>query len=360
METIREIRQRELALKWINSNRKGIINACPRFGKIFISILIMENIKPSSVLIAYPDLKIRKSWEEDFKKWEYYNPNITFTTYTSLWKYKNKLFDLIILDECHLLSENQINTCVELFKENPSILGLTGTLSSWTERVLREDLQLRVIARYSIEQAIEEGILPDYEINVVKVPLDRYVMKYGKKRESEKQLFDKYRWVTNKLESEGKANTAFMMKLKLIRILKDSWAKMQKTIDLIEEFREERLLVFAGSIKIAEELGIPCHHSLSKDKKLWNDFISGKSKHLTVIKMGNTGTTFLPLSKAIINYFDSQEENLTQKVLRAMSLEYDNPKKKSVIYIICSTENIEEIWLSKALAMFDKNKIKYV
>jgi prephenate dehydrogenase len=43
-----------------------------------------------------------------------------------------------------------------------------------------------------------------------------------------------------------------------------------------------------------------------------------------------------------------------------MGMEYDTPDKKAHIYIICTTEKVEEAWLKKALEFFDKTKIKYV
>jgi hypothetical protein len=62
----------------------------------------------------------------------------------------------------------------------------------------------------------------------------------------------------------------------------------------------------------------------------------------------------------IINYFDSNAENLAQKINRAMGFEYNNPDKKAHIYIITSDQGIELAWLTKALAFFDKSKIKYI
>ena len=43
-----------------------------------------------------------------------------------------------------------------------------------------------------------------------------------------------------------------------------------------------------------------------------------------------------------------------------MAMEYNNPDKKAIIYIVSSNEIIELKWLTKALEFFDKNKIKYV
>jgi len=62
----------------------------------------------------------------------------------------------------------------------------------------------------------------------------------------------------------------------------------------------------------------------------------------------------------IINYFDSNAENMTQKILRCMSMEYDNPGKKALIYIVTTDEDEEKRWLERSLSFFDKTKIRYV
>ncbi len=40
-------------------------------------------------------------------------------------------------------------------------------------------------------------------------------------------------------------------------------------------------------------------------------------------------------------------------------MEYNNPEKKAIIYIICTNEEVERNWLKKALAFFDKDKIRF-
>jgi hypothetical protein len=80
---------------------------------------------------------------------------------------------------------------------------------------------------------------------------------------------------------------------------------------------------------------------------------------MAVVKIGNTGVTYKPLNRVIINYFDSNAENLAQKINRCMAMEYDTPDKKAHIYIISSNEEVELKWLKKALEFFDKSKINY-
>lgn len=357
--SLRNERQKEFANTWLDHGKFGILNLCPRFGKIYTTINALEQLPPhSTILIAYPDVKIKESWEKDFESRGYNNPNITYTTHLSLHKYKDKVFDIIIIDEIHLLSEAQIEACKELLEGNDCVLGLTGTLSKWTEQTLNEELGLYVLAEYPIEQAIEEGVIVDYEITVVRVPLDNVVKQnYKGKMRTEKQQFESYGWVINKMNQTG-GNTMFL-RLARMRVIQNSLAKLKKTKELLNKHANERVLVFCGVTSIADNLGIPSYHSKSSEKQLFEDFASGKGNHLAVVKIGNTGVTYKPLNKVIINYFDSNAENLAQKINRCMAMEYNTPDKKAHIYIVCTYEEVEQKWLNKALEFFDKSKIKY-
>ena len=356
--TLRDKRQLEFAEMWLKT-KWGILNLCPRFGKIRTTINILKKLKPKSILIAYPDNKIKESWEADFKEMKYKNENIQYTTHLSLHKYQDEEFDIVIIDEIHLLSEAQIEAAKVLFNHNPRVLGLTGTLSKWTKETLHDELNLNVVAEYSIKQAIDEGVIVDYEIIVKMVPLDNKVKQnYKGKMKTEKAQFEAYSWVIKK--KEGSGQSTMFLRLGRMRIVQNSLAKQQCTKRILENFKDERILVFCGTTKIADSLGIPSHHSKSKDDESFIGFTEGQGNHMAVVKIGNTGVTYKPLNKVIINYFDSNAENLAQKINRCMAFEYDNPEKKAQIYIISSTEEVELKWLKKALEFFDKSKIRYI
>jgi hypothetical protein len=133
-----------------------------------------------------------------------------------------------------------------------------------------------------------------------------------------------------------------------------------KTKDLLFDYQKERVLVFCGIIKMADSLGIPSYHSKSSEKNIFKDFVEGRIPQLAVVKIGNTGITYVPLNRVIINYTDSNPQNLTQKLNRCMSMEYDNPDKKALITIVSTNEDVELHWIKKGLAFFDKSKIKYL
>lgn len=359
--TLRDQRQREFAKIWLDGNRKSILNLCSRFGKIYTTINILEKLPANiNIMIAYPDLKIKSSWENDFKTRKYKNPNITYTTHLSLHKYQNEKFDIIVIDEIHLLSEAQIEAAKTLLAINKQVLGLTGTLARQTKMTLVNELDLSVVATYTIETAIKEGVIVDYQITVIKVPLDNVVINdYKGKKRTEKRHFDSYAWVINQLERQGK-NTMFL-RLARMRIIQSSFAKTSVTKALLAKYKDERILVFCGTTKIADSLGIPSHHSKSENNETFTGFTEGEgNNHMAVVKIGNTGVTYKPLNRVIINYFDSNSENLAQKINRCMGMEYSTPDKKAHIYIISSNEDVELKWLKKALEFFDKTKIKYI
>ena len=357
--TLRDQRQKEFANVFLNHGKFGILNLCPRFGKIRTTINIMEQLNPKQVLIAYPDNKIKESWQDDFRERNYTNSFITYTTHLSLHKYQDEKFDMVVIDEIHLLSEAQIEATKVVISNNDVVLGLTGTLSKSTEHTLAQELDMMVIAHYPIETAIEEGVIVDYEITVIKVPLDNLTVNdYKGKKKTEKKQFDDYGWVINSLERSG-GNTMFL-RLARMRIIQNSLAKLNATKRILNANADERILVFCGTTKIADSLGIPSHHSKSKDDEKFTGFTEGEGNHMAVVKIGNTGVTYKPLNRVIINYFDSNGENLAQKINRCMAMEYDTPDKKAQIYIISSNEEVELRWLKKALEFFDKEKIKYI
>jgi superfamily II DNA or RNA helicase len=358
-KTLRDIRQEEFAKDFINKGKFGILNLCPRMGKIRTSIIILKELKPKSILICYPDKKIEKSWKEDFDELKYDDSNVTYSTHLSLKKLVNNKYDIVIVDEIHLLSEAQIEVCKDLFNNNACILGLTGTLSSWTERTLEEELNIQVIATYPIEKAIEEGVIVDYKITVITVPLDNVKLNdYKGKKKTEKKHFDGITWVINKLQYSG--GDAMFMRLARMRIIQSSLAKTNATKALLAKHKNERVLVFCGTTAIADNLGIPSYHSKSSEKEMFQEFAEGKGNHLAVVKIGNSGITYKPLDKIIINYFDSNAENLAQKINRCMAMEYNTPDKKAHIYIVSSNESIELKWLTSALSFFNKDKISYI
>jgi len=350
--------QMKFADTWLEKKR-GILYLTPRFGKIYTSINILEKLDLGiDILIAYPDRTIKQSWKDDFESRGFDDSNVTYTTHISLKKHMHKKFGLVIIDEVHLLSPAQRTACDLLFVHNKEILCLTGTLMEKTEKVLYQELKLRVIAEYTLAEAIRDKIVPDYRITVQYVPLDNTIVgAYSNKARTDKAQARALSWVINKMDSQGK--NANFMRLNRTRIFQRSISKINATKKELTRLDSERILVFCGLIAVAESLGIPTHHGKSADKELFLQFVAGDVNKMAVVKIGGSGVTYKKLSKIIINSFDSNAESLAQKINRAMSMEYDNPSKRAEILILTSDDKVELNWLKKAMEFFDPEKITY-
>ena len=88
----------------------------------------------------------------------------------------------------------------------------------------KQELDLNVVATYTIAEAIADKIISDYQITIVKAPLDNVVQQDFKgKIRTEKKQFDSVSWVIDKLDKEGK-NTMFL-RLARMRLIQNSLAK---------------------------------------------------------------------------------------------------------------------------------------
>src|SRR5690242_11464377 len=91
--------------------RVGIIKASMRVGKTRVGVSILEKIgKDAKILITYPDNQIRQSWLDEFEKMSFCHENVTLSSNRSLHKHENKVWDAIIVDEVHKLSERNIES----------------------------------------------------------------------------------------------------------------------------------------------------------------------------------------------------------------------------------------------------------
>lgn len=354
---IREKLQEEYSEKYINGQRKGIYLISVRFGKTRLGIKIMQKLEAKRVLICYPNVDIKNSWENEFEKMEW-KPDVIYSTYLSL---KNNIdeYDLVILDEIHLASENQRIYIKEISNINENILGLTGTLADSTKVDLFLDCELKVIEEYLTDDGIGDEIIADYKINIVRYKMDddkKYLKKTKKKQwmtTDKKQLGYITRRINGLLYSGGDVK---FLALTRMRFINNNKSLQRETLKLIKKLENQRLILFGGTQEFIDSLEIPTYHSKSKQNNL-ELFQKGTINKLGLCKLANQGVTFDGLTDVVITNIDSNSENLLQKLGRSLVKEGD---KISNIWIIVSDEEFQLKWLSKALTGVNNDKIKWI
>lgn len=359
----REIVQNNAVNAIIKSNYSGIVYVSPRVGKskIVCDILKMPAFKKSKILITAPYNTILESWNNEFEKWKVNTKNITLINQRSLSKVKLTDYKHIICDEIHTLSANQI---VELQKTDAPILGLTGSLSKESKKLLKDELYVEPIYTYSVEDAINDGIVADYRIYLIGVPLDnkdKYIEAGTAKQKFMTTEYANYQYLTSQFEKfkkmswNNKKFDAVKMQFasKRASMLYTAKSKIAVAKKIITE--HNRCLIFTARTETADDFATS-YHSKSKEDYL-EQFKDGTINKLAVCEMTNMGITIPNLKVGIFHQMKSSEESAIQKVMRMCNVEQDEVAE---IYITYFINTVDEEWVKKAVSALNPEKIIYV
>ena len=356
--TIRDKRQKECLTTILKNKFTGFIDVAPRFGK---SKVICDAINASKIagkiLITVPNNDIIQSWEREFEKWNVDPTNIKLINQRSLHKENAFGYGLVICDEIHSLSSKQL----EYVSKFSKIFGLSGSISEKTEQILKKELKLKNIYTYSIDEAVEDGIISDYAIYKIPLELDskkRYIQAGNKKKSWKNTEQAQYAWLTknfNKLRAASWNNPSLnnvkmMAASKRANFIYNCQSKIEITKKVIEKF--SRSLVFTARIEVAEEFG-NAHHSKSEEDN-FNKFMKEEINQLSIIEMANMGITFPNLKVGIFHQMKSNEESAIQKVMRMCNFEGEETAKIFVVYYV---NTVDQQWVDKALNGFNEDKI---
>lgn len=359
----REIVQNNAVNAIIKHSYAGIVYVSPRVGKskIVCDILKMPAFKKSKILITAPYNTILDSWTSEFEKWKVNTKNITLINQRSLSKVKLTDYKHIICDEIHTLSDNQI---VELQKTDAPILGLTGSLSKESKKLLKDELYVEPIFTYSVEDAINDGIVADYKVYLIGVPLDnkdKYIEAGTKDSKFMTTEYANYQYLTAQFEKfkkmswNNKKFDAVKMQYASKRASMLYTAKSKITVTKKIIAAHNRCLIFTARTETADDFATS-YHSKSKEDYL-EQFKDGTINKLAVCEMTNMGITIPNLKVGIFHQMKSSEESAIQKVMRMCNVEQDEIAE---IYITYFINTIDEEWVKKALSGLNPEKIIYV
>lgn len=334
---------------FIDNNFKGICLASPRLGKCLIALNAFKTAPDSKILVVVPDNDIKNSWQEEIIKWEFQG-DLELVCFASLEKHKNTKYDIVLIDEIHLLSFSKICILAQMnyHKLINSLCGMSGSLSNKNLKDLRQYLKLEVFYKYDVKQAIKDGIIADYRIILCPVKLLK----------SEQEKYDKVTKEFEDLKEQALKNPRLNHVKKLVagkraRMLYGFKSKINAVKKLVA--KQERCLVFTVLTEVADELGNSYH---GKNKKLNNleKFKTGEINKCVVAKLANAGVTFNRLKIGIIHQLQSNENTAIQRILRMCNLEGG---EVAYIYVFYYQETIDETWCRAALQPFEQDKIGY-
>ena len=359
INTKKDLIQEKIQNTIIENNCKGIILSSVRSGKtkmILESIKNHSNNKEITVFIAYPNIDVRISWENEINRLNF-KQTIIFSTFMSLEKNKKVIADYYVFDEAHLLGEeNQMPIAGEIAENNNHVLFASGTYNSDTLADLMMYTRMDLIVNYGTDEAIKDGIVSDYTIYIHKFKLDNLKkVEYGKvKKWTSTEQKECNRLSNRILMSNGQQK--MFASLERMRFINSCQSLIDTVNKWIAKNEDERFILFSSDEKTGLRYNLPMFNSKSKDDTVLKEFQQGEINQLCLLRKASAGVTFPELQNIVITAINSNGENLEQMIGRSLL----DDTEHSNIHIFVSTEEFQNKWLKKSLDLVNNSRIKYV
>jgi superfamily II DNA or RNA helicase len=355
--------QKEI-LDSLPSKLHGRLLLAPRCGKTKIAIDIIKKVKPKTILWITPSAKLaEEDIPQEFVKWKAkaYLKKLTTVTWASLNKIEGH-YDIIIGDEEQFATENNLETMLNgKLKSNQTIF-MTGTQTKHeNKKDLYRKLKLPLLYRLSINEAVNIGILSNYEIKVLNVNLSNEKnLKVGNKNNTflTSELAN-YNYLSQSIAIAIENNENKFLKFKILnrmRLIHNSTSKFKAAKILISQLKGKKL-IFTANIKQAEDICKNTYHSKTTNEDL-KKFQSGEIDTIAMVNSGGIGFTYKNIDHLILIQADSDKNGMTSQKISRVLLEQIN--YKATIWIICLKNTQDEKWVASTLENFNKEKIKYI
>jgi superfamily II DNA or RNA helicase len=281
------------------------------------------------------------------------------STYAGL-KNVEGTFDLVVLDEDQHVTEKSVqNFGISKTLHARTILGMTGTSST---NVKKNKIYSRlgfdnVLYTIDIHKAVKFGLVADYKITVVGVPMskERVARKvWGKMLPMTEPQY--YQYLTGLVNNARPKFYKFCV-INRMNFIKNSDSKLQAAKDILSILKG-RVLIFAASIAQANRVCAHTFNSKTDDTDL-NLFRQKKIDKLALVNSGGTGFTYQDLDHLLLIQVDSDSNGITtQKLTRTLLAQGSSYKANIIILYLKGTK--DEDWMPRALARFDISKTEHI
>jgi superfamily II DNA or RNA helicase len=382
---------------WVNSGKKSTIVAATGVGKSRIAVRRCEEIWSDtsaldlpigreddirSILLVTRTEKLRDiNWPDEFKKWHAEESLVLVKRicYSSLNKEKGNKYRLVILDEVHRLTQRNAegfqedNLLSVFFAENMAdeVMGLTATEPDPKRDLIKSQIfeQISPVCfRYTLDQGIKDGIVPNSRIKIIQIPLERVVKNIpaGTKKApflaTEQSAYEYMNKQVGKAQAAaskdpkkaGWAQSLYGARKRFISNLPSKNRVAKKIIEKV--LPGNRVLIFCGSVDQSRELcGENVHNYKDQKSGMLEKFKAEEIDYLGAIDGVNEGENIPNLDHLIIVQMNSNERDAIQRMGRLRYKENHIP----TVYILVSQGTKDEDWVRKAMINIDRERITY-
>ena len=363
-------RQKQGIWKWIQAGGRGLLCYCTGFGKTYTAAMAIKSFlkhKPDGrVLISVPTEILKQQWVESLVKFDIFF-NCQVEIINTIVKHQWDI-DFLIIDEIHgtpTTSFKYIFTNVNY----ELLLGLTGTL----ERLDGKEEFIKkfcpVVDTVSIEEAVANGWLAQY--NEYKVMIDVDLTEYKELDRKFNGYFAYFNYDFNvamkcatdviyrntyakKLGLNHRDVTAMAMDwMRCMRLRKEFVMSHPKKIEIahkiLEHRQDKKCITFSATIKDAEKIKygavLSSKQTKKKNKITLEEFNSQMWGVLNTSKAADVGADVAGLSVGIILSGDSSSIRKNQR--RGRILRYEEGKVAEMFTLVIKG-TVENSWYNNA------------
>lgn len=305
---------------------------------------LKKNMK--SILWVTPFLTNIDSLKNEIKKWSF-KLNVIPITYNSLKKHENKSYDLIVLDECHRITEDAYKNIVKI--NYNKLVCMTGTYPKSLNKlvILETNLNCQIVFRYTIKDAISDGNVAPYKIQLIQKELDTSanILVETKNHKFYTSEQKNYNYYINKINIESLAKRRMMLTFSMMRLLNTLPSTIRYIKKYIEENSDKRVLIFVATQEMAEKCSEYCYYG-GKSDKYYKLFQEKKINHLVLVEKATIGVTYEDLDGCLLTTINSSNSSVLQKIFRTILF---RPNYIADIKILINKNTKQEGWIEKAL-----------
>jgi superfamily II DNA or RNA helicase len=366
--------QDEALKAWRENQYRGTFEGATGVGKSRVGVMAAAHeleVNPNArVYVAAPTETLRDDeWPSEFEKWGYghLKDKVIRICHVSMDKVRDEEIDLLVWDECH--HATPANSA--FFRNNKVFrtLGLTATLPKGTKNDNDRDKKLILdticpsVFKVTLEEAIELGLVADFEVKVIMFDLDteeKYLDGGSKNTPFKTTEASQYMYLTKMMQRMAMAKNEgakFIWIQKRTQLLRNLRSKERLAKEIMSHMIKEtnRTLVFCGGIEQSQRLcGEWVYHSQTGDEKLIQ-FKEKQIHFLGVVNALNEGKNIEDLDQSLIVQLSSNERDAIQRIGRNVRW---RPNHKAQIVILVARKTADEKWYREAFKMFNKERIK--
>lgn len=368
------------------NSKELVLELSTGYGKTLGALQYISKYNVNKILIVIPRLVLVNNWIEEISKWGYNNllDNITFTTYASLHKHKDKEYDCLCFDECQHLSDR----CKDILKEMKSEykVFLSATIKTQLKWWLHTTYKNIKFITVSLKDAIDNEVLPDPKVFLIPLTLNNYsstevLVKKNKNTNAKIDCFYKDRWkyirsytchikcTPYEYHRELCSDIEYWKKQSCFKqVFKNKWLKLcgdrlkwlsNQKIDIVKtilkKLKDYRVLTFCSSIEQTEDLGKYCINSKNKEAMTYLDmFNNRKIKHITACSMLDEGCNLTDCKVGLFAMINSSDMLIKQRNGRILR------HKEPVIIIPYYKNTREEELVQKMLENYNRELVTII